>query len=307
MNAVVTDYLRRWGAVPDGARFSTPTSILAPARRGDVPVMLKIATHAEEARGNRLMTWWDGSGAARVLEHDDRAVLLERAVGTRSLVRTAETGGDSDDEATRILCRVGMRLHAIGAPVGDAPPAGPPTASPSPASPSPASTRASPAEVPPNDLISLERWFRDLFTHASAVGGFHARAAVIARELLANQREIRVLHGDLHHGNVLDFGAEQHPETDGWLAIDPKYLIGDRAFDFTNILCNPTAEAAARPGRFARQIDVIADAADLERERLLQWTVAWCALSSSWTSDDATWRDSTVALGREAERMLAAG
>jgi streptomycin 6-kinase len=292
MTDVVADYLRRWAAEPDGATFSTPTSILAPARRGDMPVMLKIATEAEEARGNRLMAWWGGLGAATVLEHDNQAVLLERAVGTRSLVRMAESGGDSDDEATRILCLVGTRLHAIGVSAGGASAGG---------------ARVVPVDEPPSDLIELERWFRDLFTHASAVGGFHARAAVIAGELLADQREVRVLHGDLHHGNVLDFGAERHPEADGWLAIDPKYLIGDRAFDFTNILCNPTAAVAQRPGRFARQLDVIADAADLERERLLRWTVAWCALSSSWPSNDGQWPRSTIALGLEAERMLAAG
>jgi streptomycin 6-kinase len=292
MTDLVADYLRRWAAEPDGAAFSTPSSILAPARRGELPVMLKIATEAEEARGNHLMAWWNGVGAATVLEHDDNAVLLERAVGTRSLVRMAESGGDCDDEATRILCLVGTHLHAFGVSAGGASAGG---------------ARVSPVVEPPSDLIGLEHWFRDLFTHAAAVGGVHARAAVIAGELLADQREIRVLHGDLHHGNVLDFGAERHPRTDGWLAIDPKYLIGDRAFDFTNILCNPTAAVAQQPGRFARQLDVIAETAGLERERLLRWSVAWCALSSSWPSNDGQWPRSTIALGLEAERMLAAG
>jgi len=271
--ATVADYLRRWGAVPVGVPFSTATSILAPALRGSQPVMLKIATEREEARGNRLMLWWDGRGAARVLEHHGDTVLLERATGARSVAAMATSGGDLDDSATRILCRVCARLHAIDDP-------------------------------PPRDLIRLEPWFRDLFTHAEAVGGFHARAALIAGELLADQQEIRVLHGDLHHGNVLDFGEERHPELDGWLAIDPKYLIGDRAFDFTNILCNPTTDVAARPGRFARQLDVIADEAQLDRARLLRWCVAWCALSSAWATDGDDWHDATLALGLEAERML---
>ncbi|WP_430515673.1 aminoglycoside phosphotransferase family protein, partial [Inquilinus limosus] len=46
-------------------------------------------------------------------------------------------------------------------------------------------------------------------------GGIVARAAAIARDLLAERREIVTLHGDLHHDNVLDFGPR------GWLAIDP--------------------------------------------------------------------------------------
>jgi streptomycin 6-kinase len=40
--------------------------------------------------------------------------------------------------------------------------------------------------------------------------------------LLTTQREKVVLHGDMHHGNVLNFGSR------GWLAIDPKGLIGER-------------------------------------------------------------------------------
>jgi streptomycin 6-kinase len=275
MSELVDGYLRRWGAERDGPALSTPSSILIPARRGAHAVMLKIATGAEEARGNRLMVRWNGRAAAAVLEHDRHAVLLERATGTRSLVEMAQAGDVCDDAATRILCRAGTRLHALD-------------------------------DVPQDDAIGLEPWFRDLFAHADAVGGFHARAAVIARELLDNQQQVRVLHGDLHHGNVLDFGADRHPKFDGWLAIDPKYLLGDRAFDFTNILCNPSPEVASKPGRFARQLAVICDAADLERTRLVRWCIAWCALSTAWLGS-GEWYESTLALGLQAERMLAAG
>jgi hypothetical protein len=41
-------------------------------------------------------------------------------------------------------------------------------------------------------------------------------SATAASNLLKTQREIVVLHGDMHHGNVLHFGSR------GWLAIDPR-------------------------------------------------------------------------------------
>jgi Streptomycin 6-kinase len=277
-------YLRRWRTSPAGDPFTTATSVLAPGLRDGMPVMLKIATGDEERRGNALMTWWAGRGAARVLEHDDRAVLLERATGVRSLAAMARESADGDDAATRTLCLVGTRLHELD-------------------------------DVPPAGLIGLREWFRELFAHADAAGGFHARAAEIALDLLAEERETVVLHGDLHHGNVLDFGAERHPQTDGWLAIDPKYLTGDRAFDFTNILCNPSADVAARPERLSRQVEVICSATGIDRRRLLRWTVAWCGLSSAWIQRDAAAADapptgspadaSTLAIGREAQRLLA--
>jgi streptomycin 6-kinase len=60
-------------------------------------------------------------------------------------------------------------------------------------------------------------------------------------------------------------------------------LIGDRGFDLANILCNPYFEIATRPGRLVRQIDVVADAAQLDPARLLRWVFAYAALSAAWT------------------------
>jgi aminoglycoside/hydroxyurea antibiotic resistance kinase len=54
-----------------------------------------------------------------------------------------------------------------------------------------------------------------------------------------------VLHGDLHHGNVLDFGLR------GWLAIDPKGLLGERGFDFANIFTNPISPIRGAASRVA--------------------------------------------------------
>jgi streptomycin 6-kinase len=65
------------------------------------------------------------------------------------------------------------------------------------------------------------------------------------------------LHGDIQHGNILDFGSR------GWLAIDPKGLIGERSFDYANLFCNPEAAVALAPRRLARQVDVVAEAAGL--------------------------------------------
>jgi streptomycin 6-kinase len=247
--------LSRWGCVPDGPVVHTATSTLVPAYRDGLPVMLKTSNVDEEVRGNALMVHWAGRGAARVVEHDGETVLMERATGIRSLGAMAAAGGAEDDAATRVLCRVAATLHAVN-------------------------------DAAPTACVPLTRWFRGLFEHAEQARGFFADAAAIARELLEDQREVRVLHGDLHHGNVLDFTVAKHPRTDGWLAIDPKALVGERTFDFANVLCNPDRDVALRAGRLERQLEVIADEARLDSDRLLRWTIAWCGLSSSWYSAD---------------------
>jgi streptomycin 6-kinase len=237
-------YLRLWSLTPDGEPILTKGSCLLPVRSRGEPAMLKVSAEPEERFGAALMTWWDGNGAARVLAQEADALLLERAAGTASLIEMA--GGGRDDEASRILCAVAARLHA---PRGKEPP----------------------------PLIPLARRFMDLDAAAAVHGGILLRTAAMARELLASPQDVAVLHGDLHHGNVLDFGAR------GGLAIDPKGLFGERGFDFANIFCNPDAGIATAKGRLARQASVVADAAKLDRSRLLKWIVAWAGL---WFIDD---------------------
>ena len=260
-DAVVACYLDRWHLARDGDPVETRSSLLLTVRRDGLPAMLKIAKEAEERRVAETMAWWDGDGAARVLAHDGDALLMERAMGPGSLAAMAR-GGD-DELATRILCGAAAALHAPrGRPV-------------------------------PSSLVPLPAWFRALEPGAARHGGLLERAAATARGLFAApwERDMAVLHGDIHHGNVLDFGAR------GWLAIDPKGLWGERTFDFVNILRNPDDDTAKEPGRFARQVRLIAATAGLDRVRLLQWTLAFSGLSAVWVMEDGDdpWPDLRIA------------
>ena len=237
-----------------------------PVRRAGQPAMLKIAHEDEEWRGGRLMAWWQGDGAARVLAEDDGVLLLERATGPRSLVAMVHSG--QDDEATRILCAATNRLHGHRAPL-------------------------------PVELVPLVDWFAPLLK-VDSPAGLIAEGQVIARELLADQQEIVALHGDIHHGNILDAG------TRGWIAIDPKGLLGDRAFDFVNILRNPDDATALVPARFARQVEVIAEAARLDRVRLLRWTLAFASLSAVWIVEEGGLPGSDLAVAAMARVALEA-
>jgi streptomycin 6-kinase len=111
-----SDYLERWGLTPDGDPIVTPSSRLLPVRQGAMPAMLKVALHAEEKRGNLLMTWWNGQGAAPVLAHEGDAILMERAQAGTSLADLARNG--RDDEASRIICATVARLRRSPQPPG---------------------------------------------------------------------------------------------------------------------------------------------------------------------------------------------
>ena len=98
----------------------------------------------------------------------------------------------------------------------------------------------------------------------------------MAIRLLSDQTERCVLHGDLHHENIL------YSDLNGWLAIDPKALYGDRAFDFANILCNPNKQVALNKDRLVRQIEVIGQETNIDFDRMLNWVIAWVGLSAIW-------------------------
>ena len=118
------------------------------------------------------------------------------------------------------------------------------------------------------------------------------------RGLLARPVEPCVLHGDLHHGNVLDGGQR------GWLAIDPKGLIGARAFDYANLFCNPTPDIALAPGRLAHRVELVATAARLDRHHLLAWITAWAGLSAAWHISDGTDPATALAVATLASSLL---
>jgi streptomycin 6-kinase len=259
-------WLDRWTLVPDGEAFSSLAGMLMPVLSGGRPAMLKLTREPEELAGGALMQWWGGQGAAQVLAREGEALLLERAMGPGSLAAMSKT--DHDDEAMRILCAAGAKLHAPR------------------------------AAARPDTLVPLERWFRQLWPMAQSQGGVFAKSAAAARPLLDAQCEVSVLHGDLHHGNVLDFGER------GWLAIDPKGLVGDRGYDHANMLCNPDVETATAPGALARRVEAVSVAAGIEPRRLLSWLLAYCGLSAAWTLSDGNdpWR--ALAIAELAARML---
>ncbi|TXI02441.1 MAG: 3'-kinase [Rhizobium sp.] len=240
-------YFNLWRLIPDGVPIVTHSSRLFPVRRDGEPAMLKIAVAPEEKWGAELMVWWNGVGAACVLEHEDDAILLERATGPCSLVEMARNG--EDDEASRIICKVVAGLHA-----------------------------ARGISLP--TLVPLVQRFRSLEAMAHCEGGTFVLSAVTARKLLSKPRDVVALHGDIHHGNILDFAGR------GWLAIDPKGLVGERGFDYANLFCNPDNNVATSPGRLARQVAIVAEAAQMERERLLRWIIAWAGLSAAWLIED---------------------
>ncbi|HAT3977600.1 TPA: fructosamine kinase family protein [Legionella pneumophila] len=103
-----------------------------------------------------------------------------------------------------------------------------------------------------------------------------------AKELLSNQGEPVLLHGDLHHYNILQHQSE-------WLAIDPKGIIGEREFEIGAFLRNPfcVVEDLLETQELARNLDWVIDLTSFNRERVLSWCIVQAILCVCWYVEDA--------------------
>jgi streptomycin 6-kinase len=239
---------------PEGA-----ISYVAPATRADgTRAVLKVSRHLGETRAEiAALRLWDGDGAARLLaaDPDCGALLIERVEPGTMLAAVAAT---DDDAATLIAAGVLRRLW-----------------------------RPPPAR---HGLCPLASWCaaydRNRQALSAGAGGFPAalfrRADAMRRELLASTGAETVLHGDLHHFNVL------RARRDGWVAIDPKGLAGDRCFDVCQFLRNPRA---VPPRVNRRRLDIFCTELGLDRRRTREWCFVHAVLDACWDFEDgAPWQ-----------------
>lgn len=249
-NQRLNHYLTAWNLSTPQLLTQTVTSHIFTVIHGAETVILKLLSSSEtdEQRGALALRYFDGHGAVRLLRHDNGAQLIEFASGDE-LVKLVERGEDAT--ATRIIAQVIQQLHSV------------------------------PQDRPYDGLVTLDRWFDELFSKAASdrQAGFesiYVRAAPLAEKLLADSREIRVLHGDIHHYNI-----RQSPR--GWLAFDPKGVVGERTYDCANTLCNPViSELVHNETRLLNNAAILADTLKIDLPRLLAFTYAYACLNASW-------------------------
>lgn len=204
----------------------------------------------DEVPGFDLLAAQGGQGAVRLYQRQGAAILMEWLDGP-SLGDMARAGDDA--QATRLLGAVARRLHRADV-------------------------------VPPASLDPLPNRFTALlearFTPDCPP---RVRAAIraarqLAVPLLANQRDIRPLHGDLHHDNVRGSGR-------GFLAFDAKGVLGEPTFELANAFRNPLGSDAlfSDPDVILRRAAQWSADLNVSPSHLLSWAAAYSGLSLSWT------------------------
>jgi streptomycin 6-kinase len=249
-NEKLNEYLTAWDLSNPRLLSQTVTSHIYTVVHGGVIVVLKLLSSSEvdEQRGALALRYFDGRGAVRLLRYDDGAQLIEYASGD-ALVTLVEHG--EDEKATQIIAQVIKQLHSV------------------------------PQHASTDGMVMLDRWFGALFARAAAdkqvgIKSIFERGASLAEQLLTDQQEIRVLHGDIHHYNI-----KHSPR--GWLAFDPKGVVGERTYDCANALCNPVMpELVQNETRLLNNAAILADALELDLRRVLAFAYVYACLNASW-------------------------
>ncbi|MET8628175.1 aminoglycoside phosphotransferase family protein [Kitasatospora sp. NPDC004669] len=240
-------YLVRWNLTlertldPGGS-----LSLISYVHRDDLsPAVLKTGlVTPETAHEHTALTHWAGRGAVLLLDADpaEGVLLLERLHGEIPLRSLAEPKAML--EATSLLHRLWVEL-----PDGPAP-------------------YPTPADRVTDTATRLTRHRDDPV--ATAAQSLITEALATAEALADSATETFLLHGDFHHGNVL--AADRAP----WLAIDPRPLAGERAYDLARLALDRADTLLGSPGAPAavrRRLHQLADALDVDPDRLRGWTL----------------------------------
>jgi streptomycin 6-kinase len=254
--SLVAASARRWDLTIEGMMEPLTYNFLVSAHLDNGrPVVLKLCPPEGEFAAQRAaLRHFAGCGVIQLLDDDEPndILLLERCVPGNSLHDC------SDIDAIEVT---GSVMRGLWKPLPDE-----------------------------SIFPTIGDWglgFDRLRRHYDGTGPFPATLVQRAERTFAAfdaaADDVVLLHGDLHHGNIL--AAQREP----WLAIDPKGVLGVPAYEPATFVINQTAEAAGAADlrRFlTRRVHGLAATAGLDPIEVREWAIAHAALSAWWTVED---------------------
>jgi streptomycin 6-kinase len=246
----------RW-KIALGPPFELSFNYVAPAvDAAGNSVVLKAGVPSSKLTSEiQALRLYDGDGAVRLLDFDmEKGVLLmERLVPGHSLSSLSDS---TNEEATRIAARVMRRLW-----------------------------RPLPAD---HSFATVEQWASGLRTLRRRFDGgtgpfpnrLVERAEHLFDELLPSASASVLLHGDLHHGNIL-------MSNDTWMAIDPKGVAGEPAYEVSAFMLNPNSRFSTDARIQRRRLAVLKEELNLDVNRMRGYAVAQAVLSAWWSYEDS--------------------
>jgi streptomycin 6-kinase len=258
---ILAECAQRWSLTLDTPFESLSYHYVAPATCGDdTRAVLKVGVPCQEPMTEMdALRLFDGCGSVRLLAFNrgQRALLLERLEPGTPLGRASTfDGGPDDEEATGIAAQVMGQLW-----------------------------RPVPPEHPFPSLADWAAGLGELRARFDGATGPYPATLVeeaegLVTELLDSTAEPMLLHGDLHPWNILS--ARRQP----WLAVDPKGVVGEPAYETSPLLCIGAHRGPQTGQVLARRVDQLAEVLKLDRARIHGWAVVQALLLAWWVGED---------------------
>lgn len=265
---------QRWRLEVAGDPFPLSYNYVVPVScaNGESAV-LKLGVPNSELRSEvSALRAYGGKGAARLLDSDEEigALLMERIAPGRVLTSLGD-----EKRATAIAAETMLKLWK--------------------------------AKPDPAEFRDLEDWTSGLSKLRARFSGGTGpidpelvdAAERLRAELLPSCSEAALLHGDLHHLNILEGRGDE------WFAIDPKGVMAEPAYEPAAFLLNPDPATCLDREIQKTRIDIFVEALHLDRERILAWAFFHSVLSTWWTIESgAQVRESHNAKARLLRSLL---
>lgn len=217
--------------------------------QGAQPIILKLGLDIDGfKREAAALMAFEGFGVVQIFSENTGLLILECVVPGMSLKSYFP---EKDDEAINITENVIKRLHKAPIP----------------------ST---------HEFPHIKDWLEALDGDLEIPVQTLQKARKIRDKLLKTAEPDVLLHGDLHHDNILQNGDE-------WLVIDPKGVIGEPAYEVAAFIRNPIPELlnhSDAPNIIHNRVTRFAELFELPSQRILDWCFVESVLSWIWNIQD---------------------
>ncbi len=241
-------YAKKWRLSYANMQIETHSSFLHWCVRDGASHVLKIyKIHSDELMSAEVLLHYNGQAAVQLVAYCEKAILIKQVGGGVNLSKR------DDKKSTIIYCDIVEKLFNV-------------------------STRLPKLKK----LIELINGFDQYLQKNPNCN--EKKLFIEARDLYIilceTQQSQLVLHGDLHHYNIL----QNNDKT--WLAIDPKGYIGEREYEIGAFLRNPIDDKVHQLKTIHSRLAIIEQRLNLNMARVRKWAFCQAALASIWAGDD---------------------
>ncbi len=267
-----SDLKNKWNLEQKDEPIKTAAGIVVFVESGNTPYVLKVFNkYSDEFLSEKVLQHYNSNGSVKLIKKTENAILIERALPGNHLKDLSICG--NDESATRHFCDVVRKLHYNNSTLSGFP--------------------------------TISDWGKGFDLYLESKNNQIPKLLVneakqVFFKLAESQENPILLHGDLHHDNIL------LDKKRGWLAIDPKGVIGEPCYEAGAYLRNPAEYPNIYTSKevILKRINIICELLNYDKKRIIEWSFAQSVLSGIWSVEDKDSPNSTIEIAEKFQSLI---